>query len=132
MAANKTFALFYPGCIEFEIMLACEILNRKFPVDVVTLDGSDHVGSNGMTFKAAMSFDDVDPSEYVAALVPGGDPGVLIGNQKLNVLLQEMSKAGAVLGAVCAGPVLLEQAGLLRGHRVAHGYAGPQLEFLNQ
>lgn len=39
----KTMALLYPGCIEFEIQLACEILNRKSPVNVVTPDGSSAI-----------------------------------------------------------------------------------------
>lgn len=31
-----------------------------------------------------------------------------------------------------AGPVLLEQAGLLKGRRIAHGYKEPQLQFLRE
>ena len=59
----KTMALFYPGCIEFEIMLACELLNSKYPVEIVTPDGHDHVGSNGMKFKATHSLASIVPSQ---------------------------------------------------------------------
>jgi 4-methyl-5(b-hydroxyethyl)-thiazole monophosphate biosynthesis len=126
----KTLALFYPGCIEFEIMLACEILNSKFPVEIITPDGADHTGSNGMTFKAAGSIANLDTSAYKTVLIPGGDPGVLIGNVELSQALQRLHANGATLGAICAGPIILDQAGLLHGHQIAHGYKGSQLQFI--
>lgn len=126
----KTMALFYDGCIEFEVMLACEILNSQLPVEIITPDGEDHLGSNGMTFKANGSLSSLDTSAYKVVLIPGGDPGVLIGNSELNRVLQDLKSKGAVLGAICAGPVLLEQAGLLKNQRIAHGYKGAQLNWL--
>jgi putative intracellular protease/amidase len=126
----KTMVLFYPGCIEFEVMLACEILNSKYPVEVITPNGSDHVGSNGMTIKATRSLSAVNPSDYKVALFPGGDPSELIGNVQLNVVIQKLNIIGAILGAICAGPILLEQAGLLSNRRIAHGYKGAQLQCL--
>ncbi len=128
----KTLALLYPGCIEFEIMLACEIMNQKFPIDVVTPDGLDHRGSNGMVFKASRSIAGANPNDYKAALIPGGDPGILIGNERLNNLLECLNANGAILAAICAGPIVLEQAGLLNGQKIAHGYKGPQLKFLSE
>lgn len=124
-------ALFYDGCIEFEIMLACEILNSKFPVEIVTPNGNDHVGSNGMIIKASKSLSEVNPSDYKVALFPGGDPAILIGNESLNKIIQLMSSNGTILGAICAGPVLLEQAGVLKNHKIAHGYKGSQLKWLS-
>lgn len=127
---TKTLAILYPGCIEYEIMLACEILNKKFPVEIATPEGKDHQGSNGMIFKPNMSFDEVNGDNYKAILCPGGDPGSVIGSQRLNQILQAGFKNKAVLAAICAGPVILEQAGLLNGRRIAHGYAGSQKEWL--
>ena len=123
-------AIFYSGCIEFEIMLACEMLNSKYPVEIITPDGADHIGSNGMIFKSSGSFESVIPSQYKIVLIPGGDPGILIGNQKLNQIIQQSHSHGSILGAICAGPVILEQAGILNSRKIAHGYKGSQLEFL--
>jgi 4-methyl-5(b-hydroxyethyl)-thiazole monophosphate biosynthesis len=128
----KTMVLFYPGCIEFEVMLAAEILNRKYPIEIKTTDGKDHVGSNGMLFKSSGAIDSIDVQSYKVALIPGGDPGVLIENSALNGKLKKLYSHGAILGAICAGPVLLERAGLLKKRRIAHGYKGPQLKFLNE
>ncbi len=126
----KTMVLFYPGCIEFEVMLACEILNSKYPVDVITPHGGDHVGSNGMVVKATKSLSEVNPSDYKTALFPGGNPTLLIGNEQLNLVIQKLNANGSVLGAICAGPILLEQAGLLKNRKIAHGYKGEQLQWL--
>lgn len=124
--------LFYPGCIEFEVMLAAEILNGKYSIEIKTPDGADHIGSNGMVFKSSGAIESIEAHSYKVGLIPGGDPGVLIGNSALSKKLGEMHSKGAVLGAICAGPVVLEQAGLLKGRRIAHGYKGPQLKFLNE
>ncbi len=126
----KTMVIFYPGCIEFEVMLACEILNSKYPVEIFTPDGADHIGSSGMTFRAKASFDSVKPNEYKIVLIPGGNPESVIGNKILNQILQEANQNKAILAAICAGPILLDQAGLLKGHKIAHGYEEDQLEVL--
>jgi putative intracellular protease/amidase len=126
----KTLALLYPGCIEFEILLAAQFLHKKFPVQVITPDGTDHVGANGMTIRAHGSPENVDTAEIRAVLLPGGDPASLVGNCRLNRLLQDLHSRGAILGAICAGPLLLDQAGLLSGKRIAHGYDEPRLNFL--
>jgi 4-methyl-5(b-hydroxyethyl)-thiazole monophosphate biosynthesis len=128
----KTLAIFYPGCVEFEVLLACEILNKDFPVEIATPDGKDHLGSNGMVFKASKSFESVIPSEYKAILVPGGDPGSVIGNQRLSQIIKECYLNNSVLGAICAGPIVLEQAGILKNQRIAHGYKGRQLQFIQE
>lgn len=128
----KTLAIFCPGCIEFEIMLACEILNGRFPVDIATPDGKDHVGSNGMVFKAAYSYANVISSEYIVVLVPGGNPDQVIENVELCELLRISSESGAILGAICSGPVLLDKASLLENRRIAHGYQASQKAFLSQ
>lgn len=99
----KTMAIFYSGCIEFEIMLACEMLNSKYPVESITPDGADHIGSNGMIFKSSGSFESVIPSQYKIVLIPGGDPEILIGNTKLNQIIQQSHSNGSITGAICAG-----------------------------
>lgn len=129
---QKTLAIFYPGCIEFEIMLACEILNKDFPVEVATPGGEDHIGSNGMTIKANTSFELIDPAKYKTILVPGGDPGYVIGNQRLSEVLQQAYTNRSILGAICAGPIIFEQAGLLKNRRIAHGYKGAQLKWITE
>src|SRR5688572_10284188 len=118
----KTLVVFYPGCIEYEEMLAAELLHKHMPLEIATPDGEDHLGSNGMRFRSDHAYQTVDASSYGAVLVPGGDPKSVVGNATLTSLLRRCHERGAVVGAVCAGPLLLAAAGLLVGRRFTHGY----------
>jgi putative intracellular protease/amidase len=128
----RTLCLLYPGTIEFEVMLACELVHKTFPVEIATPDGSDHQGSNGMIIKAHHSYDDVQIEDYKLVLVPGGNPDSVVELRSLRELLQKSYHHGCIIGAICAGPVLLERAGLLKGRRIAHGYKDRQMTFFKK
>jgi putative intracellular protease/amidase len=121
MSRNRTLVVLYPGCIAYEVMLACEILNAKLPVDVITPNGEDHHSSNGMVIRATAAYGGVDMCRYEVVLVPGGDTYDVLENVQLMRLLQALDAQGAILGAICAGPILLGKAGVLRGRRFTHG-----------
>ena len=57
-------------------------------------------------------------------IVPGGDTKTVLENETLAGILRAAGEAGACFGAICAGPLLLARAGLLKGRRFTHGY-GP-------
>ena len=126
----RTLVVLYPGSIEFEVLLAAHLVGEKYPVFVATPDGLDYESANGMCIRADSAFSEVDVSNVKIALVPGGDPASVVGDESLNTLMRSASERGAIIGAICAGPFILAQAGLLRGRRVAHGYEREQLEFL--
>jgi len=130
MQGNRTLLILYPGCIPFEAMMAAELLGEVHPVDVATADGDDLKAANGIVFRAQMSFQDVKSDTYRCVLVPGGDPSEVLENQALGLVLQQSLASGAVLGAICAGPLLLAKWGLLRGRRFTHGYGDHHREFL--
>jgi len=48
----------------------------------------------------------------------------MLENETLVGILKAANDAGATFGAICAGPLLLARAGLLKGRRFTHGY-GP-------
>jgi 4-methyl-5(b-hydroxyethyl)-thiazole monophosphate biosynthesis len=53
-------------------------------------------------------------------MIPGGGPGVerLLKDARLLETLREFDRAGKWIGAVCAAPLALQAAGILRGRRV--------------
>lgn len=127
---KKTLALFYPGCIEFEVMLACELLAKVFPVEVATPGGKVHTGSTGMNFQAQHSYADVKVDNYQCILVPGGDPYDIMDNKDIDQILVNADQKGKLIGAICAGPLLLAKANLLQNRRFTHGYGNWHGDFL--
>ena len=128
--ANKTLLVLYPNCIAYETFLAIELLNEHFPVDVATPTGDDHAASCGMTIKADLSYADADVEAYRVVLIPGGDPESVLDNADLANLLAGARDAGALVGAICAGPLLLAKPGLLEKKRFTHGFKTLHQEFL--
>jgi putative intracellular protease/amidase len=113
-------------------MLAAQLLGTKHPVLLATPDGADYKSQNGMTIKADTSYADVNPSAIATLLIPGGDSESVVGNEDLNKLMRAINARGTVIGAICAGPFILAQAGILAGKKIAHGYEQEQIDFLKK
>ena len=45
---THTLVLAYPGCIAFEVMLATELLQPRYPLEIASPDGEPLENSNGM------------------------------------------------------------------------------------
>lgn len=129
---KKTLAIFYPGCIEFEIMLACELLAKVFPVEVATPGGKIHIGANGINIQPQHSYATVKADDYQCILLPGGDPYDIMDNKDIDQLLVTADQKGILIGAICAGPLLLAKADLLKNRRFTHGYGNWHGDFLAQ
>jgi putative intracellular protease/amidase len=121
----KALVIFYPACIEFEAILAAQVLHEEhLTIDVATPEGEDYHGPSGIVMRATHGYADVRPDEYRVVVVPGGNTTAVLENETLVWILKTANDAGAILGAICAGPLLLARAGLLKGRRFTHGY-GP-------
>jgi len=120
---EKALVIFYPDCIEFEAILAAQLLHEEnLTIDVATPDGADYLGPSGIALRATHSYAEVHPEEYRVVILPGGDTRAVLENETLLGLLKAANQAGAIFGAICAGPRLLGRAGLLKGRRFTHGY----------
>lgn len=128
--AQKTLVLLYPNAIAFEVMMAAELLHEHFPVVVATPDGAAHEASNGMLIQASLQFQDVIASEYRCVLVPGGDPYDMLTEGWADAILQAANQAGAIIGAICAGPAIITHSGIADGRRFTHGYGDTYREEL--
>ncbi|MGE0172028.1 MAG: DJ-1/PfpI family protein [Oligoflexales bacterium] len=127
----NAFITFYPGCIEFEVLLAAELAGPTYPVRIATPDGKDHKSANGITYKADCSYSTASSNDIALLLVPGGDPSSVVDNEDLSRLVQTVHKQSKTIGAICAGPFVLAQAGILKGKKIAHGYEQEQLDYLH-
>ena len=71
---EKALVVFHPDCIEFEAILAAQVIHEEdLAIDVATADGKDFQGSSGIALRATHSYADVDPTEYRVVIAPGGD-----------------------------------------------------------
>jgi len=73
----------------------------------------------GHNFTLNATFDDVNPANYDALLVPGGRaPEYLRLNQKVLDIVRHFDREGKPIAALCHGPQLLAAAGVLKGRRL--------------
>lgn len=128
---KKVLTFLYPGCIEYEILTCLEFLGfESCEIYVVTPEGKGHIGSTGLTIQAQFSLATVAQKNWDLILIPGGDPGQIFQDSNLHQLLINHFEKGGLFGAVCAGPLILGAAGILKGKEFAHGYTENQLDFL--
>ena len=120
---TKALVIFYPDCIEFEAILAAQVLHEEnITLDVTTPDGADYLGPSGITLRATHSYSEVHADDYRVVIIPGGDTKAVLENETLIGILRAAHEAGATFGAICAGPLLLARAGLLKDRHFTHGY----------
>jgi protease I len=77
------------------------------------------------------TLDDVSASDYDAFIIPGGswNPDALRAEPKVIRLVNAAAKAGKVVAAICHGPWVLSDAGLLKGKRATAWWSmRPDLE----
>jgi 4-methyl-5(b-hydroxyethyl)-thiazole monophosphate biosynthesis len=117
---NQVLCLLMPGFEEIETITPVDVLRRaKVEVTLASLSGEQLVtGRTGVVVQAEAALADVNPAEYSLLLIPGG-PGVklLRLDQRPAQLAREFVQAGKPVGAICAAPLVLADAGLLAGKR---------------
>jgi protease I len=89
-------------------------------------------GSKGDQFTVDLTFDETDPAEFDAIVVPGGaENGKRIRDiEAAQRLLQGADEQGKPIGAICHGTLLLISAGLAEG-RTLTSWPALQDEFRN-
>ncbi len=105
------------GFEEIEAITIIDIL-RRADIEVVTagLDKERLVGAHGVEIKTDTHIDDVSSKDFDMIVLPGGMPGAtgLTNNQKVQQLLSEMDQDAKYIGAICAAPMALSKAGVLK------------------
>lgn len=111
-----------PGFEEIETITVVDILRRAGAR--VTLGATQYgpiEGSRGVSVLPDTTLDRLGEQETFDLIVlPGGQPGTdnLCKNTAVHSLLQEQAEAGRAIAAICAAPMVLDQAGLLEGRCV--------------
>lgn len=117
----KIAILIAEGFEEIETSATYDILKRA-GIDVVTagLQPDEIAGSRGLKIVTDTTLDKLNVSNLDGVVIPGGYPGyVNLGKSTIVLdLLRQMASGGKYLASICAGPLVLEQAGVIKGKKV--------------
>jgi 4-methyl-5(b-hydroxyethyl)-thiazole monophosphate biosynthesis len=105
------------GFEEIEAVSIIDIL-RRGGISVVTASlGNEKVtGANGITIIANNKLEYIEPSEFDMIVLPGGHNGAvaLKESEKVQSILKDFDKKGKLIGAICAAPMALKEAGVIK------------------
>lgn len=106
------------GFEEIEAINIIDVLRRGgIEVLVASLDAAMTVqGAHNVRVLADMTIDDVDIKTLDMIVLPGGWGGTVALRDDVNIqrILKEMDKEGKNIGAICAAPLALHTAGVLK------------------
>ena len=117
---QKIAVLLAPGFEEVEAAAPIDVLRRLgFQVQVAGLDGLEVTGAHGLACKADCLLSQIPAKDLAAVVLPGGLPGAhhLRDSAAVIALVQEVHAAGHLVAAICAAPLVLGKAGLLKGKK---------------
>lgn len=127
---RKVLVLLAEGCEEIEAVTVIDVLRRaEFSVTVAGLKPDVIRASRGVKLAPDTVIDAVNPLDFDAIVVPGGYGGVqnLMADERALQAIRKLHSAGRWVCAICAGPLVLEKAGVLAGRR-ATCYPGVELK----
>lgn len=115
---KKVLVILPPGFEDIEAVTVVDILRRGGAR--VTLAGTNEgtvEGSRGIKIVPDCLFDTVSSADFDLVVLPGGQPGTgnLQKNDKVLAFLRTMHSGGKLVAAICAAPLVLQDAGLLQG-----------------
>lgn len=108
------------GVEEMEAVIAIDVLRRAgFTVVTAGLQAGPLTASRGVRLLPDTTLDAVRALDFDALVLPGGK-GVALLRQDARVLdaVRALHEAGRWICAVCAAPLVLQEAGILGGRRV--------------
>lgn len=116
---TKIAVILAPGFEEIEALSPVDVFRRVgFDVDMVGF-AKQVSGAHNITVTADVVIEEADFSIYDLIVIPGGLPGAtnLRDNELVIQAVQEAAATNRKTAAICAGPIVLEKAGLLENKR---------------
>jgi 4-methyl-5(b-hydroxyethyl)-thiazole monophosphate biosynthesis len=132
--AKRVLVPLAEGFEEIEAVTIVDVL-RRAGIEVVTaaLRPGPVKGAHGMELAADAELAAVRPESFDAVVLPGGMPGTrhLMEDERVLAAVRKVHAAGKTTAAICAAPLVLQAAGVVRGkalpitaHPSVHGELG--------
>ncbi|WP_329493246.1 DJ-1/PfpI family protein [Kitasatospora herbaricolor] len=105
----------------YQVDIAAPARKRlQFVVHDFVDDFDTYTEKPGYTWPADLAFDEVDPADYVALVIPGGRaPEYLRNNPELQRIVKHFFDTDKPVAQICHGPLITAAAGVLNGRRSA-------------
>ena len=119
--SKKIYLFLADGFEEIEALGVVDVLKRA-ELQTVTVGVNkqkQQTGAHNIKVEADILFEDADFSDGGAFILPGGMPGRLnlTNHAGIRKLLQEKALQNSLICAICAAPMALSKAGLLKGKK---------------
>lgn len=114
---KKVAVMLANGFEEIEAITIIDVLKRAgAEAKFVGLDADILTGAHGVKVHADTTLEKICESEFDMIVLPGGLPGAehLANSAKLQALLKEFDSKGKFIGAICAAPMALAKAGVIK------------------
>lgn len=118
---KKVLVMLAPGFEEIETISVVDILRRAGArVTLAATCNGPIEGSRGVKVLPDCLFDTIADADFDLIVLPGGQPGTtnLQQNSKVLVFLKKMYAERKLIGAICAAPLVLQSADLLKGRKM--------------
>ncbi len=116
---KKAIVLFKEGFEEVEALSVVDVLRRgNIPCELVGMDKKEVTSSHHITIQMDKIFDE-ECFDADLVVLPGGLPGAtnLRDDERVINLLQKFNENNKLIGAICAGPISLQKAGIIKGKK---------------
>ncbi|HDQ07052.1 MAG TPA: DJ-1/PfpI family protein [Candidatus Bathyarchaeota archaeon] len=114
----KALVFLAPGFEEIETLTVVDVLRRaEVDVTVAGLTANVTEGKHGVKVVPDKTIDDVKVEDFDAVVVPGGNPGYknLRKDPRVIAMVKKAFNSNKIVAAICAGPTVLSDAGVLAG-----------------
>jgi 4-methyl-5(b-hydroxyethyl)-thiazole monophosphate biosynthesis len=114
--SKKVLVPLAQGFEELEAIAIIDVLRRaEIEVTLAGVRQKTVSGANGIRVESDKLISEVSASEFDMIVLPGGWGGtdILAGDENVQNILKEMNKSEKKIGAICAAPFALSEAGVL-------------------
>ena len=115
---NKIAVMAATGFEDTELVATANTFaKRGIDFDIISIENIDKVkGKANIATVDAIHFKDVNMDDYAGIFIPGGGGHkLLLASDELKESIAKFGKEGKFLCAICAGPEVLRNAGVLEG-----------------
>ncbi len=107
------------GFEEIEAIVPIDVLRRLDFTLVLAGRTARIAGAHSVNIEMNLLISELKPENFDAVILPGGMPGStnLRDNPDVIKLVADMYNAGKLVAAICAAPIVLAEAGIVKGKR---------------